>query len=255
VNQARDCHFRNAVGKFKSRWFGWSALLCGVLLTSYAFSSPYAFHPFCTYDLTYRLQATLEAAGKQYSSEVVRQRSRPRDWIAGLFSSDCKPTLGTALAFRLEDNRIVLLSSSICQGAERKFADRSKRSYADDAVRAMKEHRKVDVASLCTGIMRERGRSKTTVLKYDGFLVDNADKPTGWSGFRLDAAAASSDAQFRIVTATAEAADISPKDDLDTIAPGILKTNFKYREWSDSPERILSFSRRVSQFTYVAYEH
>ncbi len=92
-------------------------------------------------------------------------------------------------------------------------------------------------------------------LKYDGFLVDNADKPTRWSGLRFDNAAPSIEAEFQIVTAIAEAADISPKDDLDKIAPGILKTEFKYVEWFDSPERILSLSRHSSNFSYVAYQH
>jgi hypothetical protein len=168
-----------------------------------------------------------------------------------MFSASCKPTHGTALAFRLDDNRLILLSSNICKTAERAIADGSKRTYAADVARAMREHRKVDVAPLCMGISRDRDRSMPYFLKYDGFLVDNADKPSRWMGFRFDDV---SGPQFRIVAAIAEAADISPRDDLDKIAPEILKTEFKYSNWSDSPERVISFWRRHSKSTHVVYQ-
>ena len=92
-------------------------------------------------------------------------------------------------------------------------------------------------------------------LKYDGFLIDNADKPTQWTGFRFDDVSGPA-VQFRIVSAIAEAVDISPKDDLDKIAPGILKTEFKYTNArrSDSPEGLVPLSRRHSKSTCVAYQ-
>ena len=154
--------FGDVVGKFKSRRFGWIAVACGVMLISYMLSPPYSFHPFCTYDLTYRLRVTLEAEGKQYSSEVVRQQSRSRNWIETMNSGGCPSNTGTALAFRLGDNRLVLLSSNICLGAKRIFATGFKYSpvngkpisYAEEAARAMWENRKVDVTSHCAGISR-----------------------------------------------------------------------------------------------------
>lgn len=241
------------MGQFKIGWLGWSGVVCSVWLIACALFPPYSFHPFCTYNLTYRLQATLEAEGKQYSSEVVYQRSRPRGALSTMFSNSCQSTHGTALAFRLDDSRLVLLPSHICQTADRTIADRSSRTYATDVARAMKQHRRVDVASICTGISRDRDRSMPYFLKYDGFLVDNADKPSQWIGFRFGDVSGPA-AQFRLVSAIAEAADISPKDDLDKIAPGILKTEFKYVNWADSPERVISFSRRYSKSTYVAHQ-
>lgn len=239
------------MGKLRSRWFGLGLVIGGVLLISYAVTPQYSFHPLCTYDLTYRLQVTLEAAGKQYSSEVVYQQSHPHKAIWSLFSGDCQPTHGTALAFRLEDNRLVLLSSMICREAKRRIADRSKANYATLVARAMKEHRKIDVAALCTGIIRNRDRSISDFRKYDGFLIDNADRPTRWSGLRFDDPSPSSEAQFRIVTAVAEAADISPTDNLDKIVPGILRTEFKSVD--ESPQRVIPFSRR-SKSSYIAYQ-
>jgi hypothetical protein len=239
------------VGKFRSRWFGLGLVIGGVLLISYVVLPQYSFHPLCTYDLTYRLQVTLEAAGKQYSSEVVYQQSHPHKALWTLFTGDCRPSHGTALAFRFEDNRLVLLSSMICREAEQRIADRAKANYATLVARAMKEHRKVDVAELCTGIIRSRDRSISDFREYDGFLIDNADKPTRWSGLRFDDASPFKP-QFRIVTAVAEAADISPQDNLDKIAPGILRTEFKSLD--GRPQHLIPWSRSYSKSSYVAYQ-
>ena len=40
---------------------------------------PNSFNLFCTYDLTYRLRATIDADGTQYTSEVIHQRSFSRN--------------------------------------------------------------------------------------------------------------------------------------------------------------------------------
>jgi hypothetical protein len=78
----------------------------------------------------------------------------------------------------------------------------------------------------------------------DGFIIDNADSPTQWKGFDLDNDNASShpDDHLRMVSAVAEAADISPQDRLDEVAPAILRTEFKYHDsWSRSPDAIFHF--------------
>lgn len=250
--------FRDFVRMFKSRWFTPVAIVCSVMLIAYALFPPYSFHPFCTYDLTYRLHVTLEAEGKQYSSEVVRQKSRSRHWIAAMGNAGCWPDKGTALAFRLGDNRLVLLSSNICPEADDKIASYSngkRMSYAEDAARAMREHRKVDVISHCAGISRSQGRSLRSDEWFDGFLIDNADKPTRWRGFKFDNTSSSSQPQLRIVTAVAEAADISPKDNLDKVAPEIFKTQFKHPNMPYGPEPWLSNSRRSSKPAHLAYQY
>jgi hypothetical protein len=77
---------------------------------------------------------------------------------------------------------------------------------------------------------------------------------------------------FRIISAAAEAFDGKPEDQLATVAPAILKTQFKYqdpdirtfvngklitRSWGNSPEAMIDFFRRYrpdNKFTYTAEE-
>src|ERR1700719_2631084 len=94
----------------------------GLVFVVYERAPPNTFNPFCTYDLTYRLNVTIEVAGKQYSSRVVNQSSRARAWIATI-GARCEQTHGTALSFRLADNRLVLISSYICSRARRAIVD------------------------------------------------------------------------------------------------------------------------------------
>src|SRR5258708_5489202 len=91
--------------------------LCGIIFTIFERAPPYTFHLFCTYDLTYRLNVTIQAAAEQYSSEVVRQLSRSQDWASGFNDSGCQQTYGTAVSFRLRDDRLVLASSRMCINA------------------------------------------------------------------------------------------------------------------------------------------
>lgn len=241
------------------RWLIWSGALTvafGLMLAFYEQAPPYTFNPFCTYDLTYRLNVVLEAEGQQYSSEVVHQLSRSRRWIAEMNSAGCQQTHGTALSFRLANNRLVLISSTICPNAQRAF-DATPYGYNPPGsfAQAMREHRRVDLTPLCVSVHRDRPRSAFDYSEYDGFLIDDADDPARWKGFKLDAASSNADEHLRIVSAFAEAADDLPKDELDNVAPAVLKTTFKYEDWWNSPEKILSFSRRYrpdKKFTHTA---
>jgi hypothetical protein len=103
------------------------------MIISYAFSPPYTFNPFCTYDLTYRLRVTLEAEGKQYTSEAVRQKSRSRRWISTMNHGGCPSSKGTTLAFRLDDNRLVLIGSAICRDADHALVYGRKNDHYEDA--------------------------------------------------------------------------------------------------------------------------
>jgi hypothetical protein len=146
---------------------------------------------------------------------------------------------GTALSFRLANNRLVLISSTICPNAQRAF-DATPYGYNPPGsfAQAMREHR---CASACIG---DRPRSAFNYSRYDGFLIDDADNPARWKGFKLNAASSNADEHVRIVSAFAEAADDLPKDELNNVAPAVLKTTFKHEDWWNSPEKILSFSRR-----------
>jgi hypothetical protein len=237
-------------------WISAIAFACAVLFVIYERVPPYTFDPFCTYDLTYRLNVTIEAEGQQYSSEVVHQLSRSRRWIREMNSAGCQQTHGTALSFRLANNRLVLISSWICPKAKEAFDDTPYGyKYPGSFAQAMREHRRVDLTSLCVSVHRDRPPSVFSYFGYDGFVIDDADNPARWKGFKLDLASSNSDEHLRIVSAFAEAADDLPKDELDNVAPTVLKTTFKYDDWWNSPEAILSFSRRYypdRKFTYTA---
>src|SRR5205085_1026246 len=154
---------------------------------------PYTFDPFCTYDLTYRLNVTIEADGQQYSSEVVHQLSRSRRWISEL-NSGCQQTYGNAVSFRLADNRLVLINSRICPKARRAFEDSPYRyEYPRSFAQAMREHRRVDLTSFCVSVHRDRPPSVSSYAAYDGFVIDDADNPAWWKGFKLDVASSNSD--------------------------------------------------------------
>ena len=139
-----------------------SLLLFGIGAYSLGFAiyeraPPYTFGPFCTYDLTYGLNITIEVDGKRYSSSAVNQLSRSRKWIAEINS--CPQAYGTAVAFRLANNRLVLLSSFICQEGIAAFDDTHGGQYPGKFANAMKERRKVELTSLCFGVPRYRAHA------------------------------------------------------------------------------------------------
>src|SRR5258708_39046449 len=118
--------------------------------------------------------------------------------------------------------------------------------YPADFTPAMKQHRKIDLTSYCTGVSRNSGPPpKAYPPGYDGFLVDNADAPRQWKGFTFDITSTYADEHLRIVSAVAEAADISPEDQLEKVAPAVLKTYFNPREWLNRPAPLLYFARRL----------
>jgi hypothetical protein len=231
---------------------GAAALACGLIYTVPDRDTLRTFRPFCINDLTYRLNVTIEAAGKQYSSGVVSQTSHSLGWLA-LIHGGCQQTHGTALSFRLADNRVVLMSSYICPKARQAFKDAL---YKDEYAQELKWQRKMDLTSLCIGMYRDQPPSIVSFYGRDAFVIDDADNPTRWRGFNFDRALTNAAERIRIVSAVAEAVGNSPRDQLDEVAPAILKTTFKYDgDWGGSPEVILSFSRRYGpnkHFTYTA---
>jgi hypothetical protein len=211
---------------------------------------PNTFNPLCTYDLTYRLNATIEVGGRQYTSQVVVQGAHSRDWIARINTAGCRSTYGTALPFRLADDRVVLLRPHLCRAARRALAGTEKDYEAGNFRRAMAERRTVEVTRLCNGIGHD-WRSRIRVA--EGYLIDNAERPRHWRGFGFGHPLPPSDEIIRLVRASAQAADIWPSDPLAEVAPGVLKTHFRYTDWLDSPEAILSSSRRRSLFRQTGY--
>jgi hypothetical protein len=200
----------------------------------------------------------------QYSSEVVRQQSRSREWIQEINYNGCPQTYGSALSFRLADNRLLLLAAGICDKAKRAIAG-NRAFETGNFSKAMQEHRKIDLTAYCIGLGWDRYSSGLKMDAYlakvrghDGFIIDNADNPTRWRGFDFDSASSNPEEHLRIVSAVVEAADISPEDKLDEVAPAFLKTEIKYgRERWKSPDGLVPFLRRYypdKKFTYTAKE-
>ena len=230
---------------------GWLIVVTVIaaLYAVYRLTPPNNFDPFCTYDLTYRLNVTIEVGGRQYSSQVVHQESHSRRWIEVMNSAGCLETYGKAVPFRLADDRVVLLRSFICQKAKQQFANSLDEYYHHKFSAAMSEHRKVDLTPYCSGISKNKPQTQRL---EDGFVIDNADHPTRWQGFEFGEDLPPPGGTVRLVSATAEAIDTWPADNLDKIVPGVLKTYFKSAQWSASPEAILSFDRRRHTFAYKA---
>jgi len=234
---------------------GAGAMTLGMLLAAvdaYDRIPPNTYNLFCTYTLAYRLNVTIETEGRQYSSTVVRQKLKPREWIKTL--GGCHETLGTVLAFRLADNRLVLISTYLCPGAWEAFAGTHRNYIYDNFFDAISERRKIDVTSLCMGVTNNKPPANR-LYTVQGFVIDNADHPARWRGLTFDPDNVAGD--FRIVSAVAEVFNGKPEDQLATVAPAILKTGFKYRDWSNSPEAAIDFFRRYrpdNKFTYTAEE-
>jgi hypothetical protein len=205
------------------------------------FGPPYALDPFCTYDLDYRLTATIEVDGQQYTSSVTRRLSRSRRWIREMNSAGCQQTHGTALAYRLSDNRAVLVRTDICGEAQQTFADPQRRPYADERSfrKAISEQETLDLLRVCHGTIQ--GPSRGQMYAAPAFLLDDADRPAHWWSFHFGDTVQGS--VVRLVSANAQALYAEPADDLDGM-PGLLDSSFKYKLWINSPDSLISFDRR-----------
>jgi hypothetical protein len=180
-------------------------------------SPPYSFHPTCTYTVNASVTADVEIRGQELSSTVVYQDSRTRQWIAMLNSAGCKQSYGNALTYKLADDRILLIPTQICHSGA-KILDESGR---------------LDVLDFC------RGRQ---AFQDSAFIIDSASKPQNWYPVR-------NGVDFRIRSMTAVSTRSQPTDDMASIAPNLLKADFKYprQQWSRSPEKIIPFHRRYDE--------
>jgi hypothetical protein len=193
-------------------------LICAAAIiaiaVSYERDQPrFSFNPFCGVRFAYRLDVKIDVKGEQYSSTATSELLHDRIRTDGF----CSQPVGSILPFHLSDNRLVVVYAGLCPEAVKKFAGGNnaepwdqgpKSSLADAAfVFSMKEHRKLDLTSLCLGISRDR--SGVTEARYDGYFLDNADNPKKWRGFSFDPNpyfdGMSDSERPRIVSAVAEA--------------------------------------------------
>ncbi|WBL77531.1 hypothetical protein I3J27_31640 [Bradyrhizobium xenonodulans] len=209
----------------------------------------FSLNPFCSVRFAYRVDATIEVDGRQYASKAFGELQHNRINTGG----GCLQPVGSIIAFRLADSRLVLLYATLCRDAVAIFSggrnasptdQGEEETFADDSfVVAMKEHKKVDLIANCNGKFHDR---------YDGYIVDNADTPTKWRGFTFNG---TSPRDPRLLSAIAEGANLPPDDSIEIIAPATLETDFKYNRWEYSPSGMLYSRRRVNQKnSYTATE-
>ena len=187
------------------------------LIVAVWFSPTYSFHPLCTYTVNARVTAEVEIAGQRLSSTVVYQNSRSRGWISMINSAGCKQLQGTALTFRLANDSVLIVPSRIChKGAEE-----------------LAQSGHLDILDACTGNQAHQDTA---------FLVDSASRPRRWYSV-------TNGVGFRIVSMTAESTWTNPVDDIASVAPNLLKSDFKYghQQWSRSPETVIPFQRRYNE--------
>lgn len=189
----------------------------GALLVAIWQSPPNTFHPTCTYTVNARVSADVEIRGERLSSSVVYQNSRSRRWLAMINSAGCDQWYGDVLTYRLADDSVLIVPTQICRKGEQE----------------LEASGRLDILATCTGRQAHQDAA---------FIIDSASRPSRWH-------AATIGLDFRITRMVAESTWDSPSDDMATIAPNLLKSDFKYerQQWSRSPERLISFHRRYQE--------
>lgn len=196
--------------------------ICGGWFFFTLFLPPYSLHPLCTYSSLYHLKARISFEGRSYSTDVVHQNAMSRAWISTMNSAGCDQPNGKALAFRLANDKVVLIPSRICTSAET----------------ILRQRGSVDVLQAC----RTKRQSYS-----NGFVIDSAEHPRKWMPISFG-----KEIQLEEVTATITWDQ--PYDNLTTIAPSLLKSGFEYgHDWWASPDRIVSFARRYKRNSAFSY--
>jgi hypothetical protein len=199
------------------RWLWPTAFVLGPILAVLAiWQSPvYSFHPTCTYTVNARVSAEVRVGDETLSSSVVYQNSRTRRWIAEINSAGCKQWYGNALTYRLADDRVLILPARICH----KVAD------------VLAKSGNINILDVC----REKQAHQDTA-----YIVDSADRPQTWY-------TAKNGVDFHINSMTATSTRSPAADDIASVAPGLLKSQFKRngRPWYGL-DKLIPFERRYA---------
>jgi hypothetical protein len=199
---------------YQQIWWAFAAIGSIVMLFAIWRSPTYSFHPICTYTVNARVSADVEIADQKLSSTVIYQNSRSRKWLGSLNTAGCEKLYGTALTYRLANDSILIVPTRICYNGEQLLAKSGS----------------LDILGVCTGKQAHQDSA---------FMVDSASRPTKWHSV-------TNGVDFRIHSMTAVSTWNNPADDIESTAPNLLTSNFKYghQQWSRSPKKIISFKRR-----------
>ncbi|OYW54817.1 MAG: hypothetical protein B7Y80_11135 [Hyphomicrobium sp. 32-62-53] len=132
-------------------------------------------------------------------------------------SAGCKQRYGNALVYRLPNDSVLIVAAKLCYAAQKEFAASGH----------------VDVLRACTGKQARQDRA---------YIVDTADRPETWRP-------ATNGIDFRILSMTATSTWRHPTDDIQSIAPNLLKSYFQNDrsrdiQWGDTPETVIDYARR-----------
>lgn len=189
---------------------------------------PYPLNSVCSATYYYQDRAVIEVDGRRYSAAIHSVRAEPRPWISWLISG-CERPEGAGLAFHLADDSVVLLGTGLCPAA----------------AELIQRGQRVDLTRVCAPTPADRrSRMSAYSLNADGYLVDNATRPRFWTDFKFDAARS----RVRLVSRIAEPSSEWPEDNIEEVAPNILRTAFNGGEWWRSPEAMLHSKDRDSDF-------
>lgn len=180
-------------------------------------SPPNSFHPTCTYSVNATVSADVEVGGEKLSSTVVHQNSHSRGWISLMNSAGCQQRYGDALVYRLANDSVLIVAAKLCYAAQKEVAASGH----------------VDVLRACTGKQARQDRA---------YIVDTADRPETWRP-------ATNGVDFRILSMTATSTRRHPTDEIETIAPNLLKSYFHHDrgrgiDWGKTPETVIDYARR-----------
>ena len=165
----------------------------------------------------HRLDATIED-GVKYASAATVQNTFSSKWIEQLNSAGCPPVSGTALAFRLNDDRVVLARARICPKAEKEVRKKGT----------------VDPTRYCEGLVWNPGLRSDRADGGDGFVIDDGARPRRWERFTFGGLLKSSSSAIQLVSVSAHTVSWArPADEIDRLAPGLFNTQFvgEISEW------------------------
>jgi len=207
---------QSGLGLELKEWALWGPVLAiGAIIASFFLAfPPNTFSPFCTYTSQYELTAELEVGGEKLTSAVATQQSLSRHWIETINYSGCRQTHGTVLTFKSSDDRFWMIESNICEIGEEVLRD----IYS------------ADLLKVCKG-------------KRSFYAIDSASLPSTWRRGEF-----TPDGTVKLVKLVATATRKWPNDDIDKMAPNILRARYDADgEWWSSPERLLT---RRREFIY-----
>jgi hypothetical protein len=185
----------------------------------YMFSPVNTFHLTCTYTVNARVTADIVVGGQVQSASAVFQNSRSRGWISIMNAAGCIQPYGNAMAFRPPGDRVLLVPAVLCK----------------KAIEALDNHGSADVLSACNG--------KNDYQNW-AVLVDSATRPSRWRNV-------TNGNEFTISRMVASSTWDNPSDNIDTIAPNLLKADLERAnvKWNQSAERLLPYKRRAQSKT------